>query len=121
MEYNGSIWIEWIHKESAYAEILKQPEHCAQIVRGIFDRNCNIDCCANAVKLLVSLGSNIGQTISQAVWQHCDSLLHSIDLEKCVNVDPKDVGVFYTAEGVLYNTDVIEQYVWSTFYKVKCF
>lgn len=60
--------------------------------------------------MLVSLG-NYGNLICEVIWNHCDEFIRAIDVQKCIQIDEKSVGIFRTLKGQLYNTDVIEQFV----------
>uniref|UniRef100_A0A915EVC0 Uncharacterized protein n=1 Tax=Ditylenchus dipsaci TaxID=166011 RepID=A0A915EVC0_9BILA len=101
-----SIWVTWIKKHEEYTSFLKSEEHCEKIVEHVFASNALIR--SNAIQMLISLG-DLGHNISEVIWKNCVSLLHSIEIPTCIDVDEKNVQIFNTVEGVLVNTEVIEK------------
>lgn len=82
--------------------------------------NINVDnsCRVNAIKLLVSLG-NYGHSICEVIWIFCTKFVQLIDIKKINEIDEKNVKIFFTPEGQLFNTDVIEQFVFKKKFNKK--
>ncbi|VDN18975.1 unnamed protein product [Gongylonema pulchrum] len=61
-----------------------------------------------AIKMLMSSGG-VTQHIRNSIWDYCADLLKEIDINRYVSITEREVAIYQTEEGVLYNTAVLEQ------------
>uniref|UniRef100_A0A8R1U018 TOG domain-containing protein n=1 Tax=Onchocerca volvulus TaxID=6282 RepID=A0A8R1U018_ONCVO len=61
----------------------------------------------NAVKMLMS-NSGMTQHIRGTIWEYCTDLLIEIDIERYVSITNREIAIYNTPDGVLYNTAVLE-------------
>lgn len=106
VEHDGSIWVKWISSHPELHPIIQSEEFANLVCDRLYSWN-DIEGRSNAFRLLLSLG-NLGHTTSEVIWKRCSDIIHSIDIKKYVEIDARDVAIYNTPEGTLFNQQVID-------------
>ncbi|EFO26464.2 hypothetical protein LOAG_02023 [Loa loa] len=97
-------WNRWVRSITNVERLLGEGGRV--IMDRIFSTNDTVIQC-NAIRMLMS-GGGVTQHIRGIVWAYCTDLLNEIDIDRYVSITHREVAIYNTSDGVLYNTAVLE-------------
>ncbi|MCP9259641.1 hypothetical protein DINM_002573 [Dirofilaria immitis] len=98
-------WNRWVHSITNVERLFDECD-AHKMVNRIFSTNDMVIQC-NSVKMLISSG-RMTQNIRNTFWTYCTDLLNEIDVERYISITDREVAIYNTPDGVLYNTAVLE-------------
>ncbi|MFH4979524.1 hypothetical protein AB6A40_006233 [Gnathostoma spinigerum] len=107
-EIDSSKWLRWLSQVKRYEELLKMDDSLVKsVVTSVF-KSEDSSVRLNAIGLLMS-SNHVALPFRHEIWSYCENLMSRIKVESFTNIMERDIAIFNTPDGVLYNTDVIDQ------------
>ncbi|CAJ0934035.1 unnamed protein product, partial [Mesorhabditis belari] len=105
LEVDGSVWLRWIHSQQQKSEWMRSDAFKDEIVTKVL-KCVNRKVRDNSLNILVSSGMN---EVRDELWKNIEQDLMRVEPEAYVKqISERDVAIYRTPEGQLYNTEVLE-------------
>uniref|UniRef100_A0A1I8EAD8 TOG domain-containing protein n=1 Tax=Wuchereria bancrofti TaxID=6293 RepID=A0A1I8EAD8_WUCBA len=105
VESDPCCWNRWVRSITNIDRLLDKGGALVMMDRIFCAKDVIIQC--NAIRMLMSSGG-VTKNIRSVVWAYCTNLLNEIDIERYVSITDREVAIYNTPDGVLYNTAVLE-------------
>ncbi|KAL4003546.1 HEAT repeat family protein [Acanthocheilonema viteae] len=105
VESDPCCWNRWISSITNVERLLDETGARLMMDR-IFSTNDTVIQC-NTIRMLMSSGE-VTQHIRGTIWAYCIDLLNEVDIERYVTITDREVAIYNTPDGVLYNTAVLD-------------
>ncbi|VDK68634.1 unnamed protein product [Litomosoides sigmodontis] len=105
VESDPCCWSRWVNSISSVECLLDEASARVMLDRIFSINDIAIQC--NAVRMLMSSGE-VTRHIRGIVWAYCINLLNEIEVERYVTITDREVAIYNTPDGVLYNVAVLE-------------
>ncbi|VIO91325.1 Uncharacterized protein BM_BM6680 [Brugia malayi] len=105
VESDPCCWNRWVRSITNIERLLDKGGALVMMDRIFCTKDMIIQC--NAIRMLMSSGG-VTENIRGVIWTYCTNLLNEIDIERYVSITDREVAIYNTPDGVLYNTAVLE-------------
>ncbi|KAK6101449.1 HEAT repeat family protein [Brugia pahangi] len=105
VESDPCCWNRWVRSITNIERLFDKGGALVMMDRIFCTKDIIIQC--NAIRMLMSSGG-VTENIRGVIWTYCTNLLNEIDIERYVSITDREVAIYNTPDGVLYNTAVLE-------------